>query len=256
MANTFVKLDLVETNKTLGKVMVIECHGRTRLKGFGDQEFTHYECVSEKTAIVDLYVPNAKKAVPTEFMDIIIAKGLRVVPFTYRIGQNGQVGTVLLADSVEIDKNAPKEFLESTPEVQKVVGATQETLSYLGKVADYEKTYGELLFMSAIPEYLVVNNQRTNDISHYRVTVISSEQKTKLTVNCLDTELDYTQFSRLKSKVTFENMRPTAIYDDNSSVERGGVEIAYTSDSVKLATSFVSSTPTQLKASAQNQEKK
>jgi hypothetical protein len=257
MANTFHELKQVEN--VAGKIVCIENHGRKTLAGFGNQqEFTHYEAIGEKVAEINIYVANARKASPAEFQDVLIVKGLKLIPYTYMMNNNRQVGLTIIADSVEVDKNANKELPDTEPFVQKLDSLSRPTLAYISENMDIKGTFGEFLFMSAVPVYMFANGKRTNEITEYEVNVVPTNLNTQFTFKCLDTELDYSQFKRMRSKVEFDGLNITGIFLNTSDSERNAVEVALSAQNMKLtnATTTPTPNPTQPKTQPKPSETK
>ncbi|WDA68480.1 DUF961 family protein [Lactococcus lactis] len=207
-------------------VLINEATPNVPVRGGG--RAVKYPLMTENVAMVDIFVSNPRKAGNANVLDKIELGRIMGVPRIQDTTENGRVTgsfvvSAFFADSADskgqLDLSHFKKSDTQIPELRTGNGDVTN-------IMDFDKTFGELLFINSVPEYFrnPVTNQTTNEVTHYAVTVRSEKKNEIYSVKVLDLESkvkDLPPFTKLKLK------DPEArLFRDNSQAENVRVSIS------------------------------
>jgi hypothetical protein len=236
-------------------VLINEVTSNVAVRGGG--RAVKYPLMTENVAMVDVFVSNPRKAGTANVLDKIELGRIMGVPRIQDVTENGRVTNSFIvnaffADSAEsmgqLDLHDFKKSEKQIPELRTGNGDVSD-------IMDFDKTFGELLFINSVPEYFrnPVTNQTTNEVTHYAVTVRSEKKNEVYSIKVLDLESkvkDLPPFAKLKFK------DPEArLFRDNSQAENIRVSISLSAqDLLEVKEAAKPNTAAPAQPTSQNQE--
>lgn len=238
MSNSIKEIILEEN--FLGRIIALSEKTSAKVQRLGDM--LKYSAIAEKAPSVDLYVKQPRYAGDVKAMDELDVGRIRKHPMLQRMTDNNgnQTGSfikyVYIAESVK--SKGPfdmKDFKKSDVQYEKLsTGSGDVTEGF-----DFDKTFGELMFISAVPVDDYLDGEKTGQLDHILVTVRSEQLNEIYTIkikNEVSKVLKFPVFSKIKM------MNPAArVFSDNSQVEVGNIQVSLTADDVELIDSVDSS---------------
>lgn len=242
MANTITQIPLKAG--ALGKIITLTEDTKVRVQGM-QNEVVKYAATSEAISDLEIFVQNPKKGKHSEAMQELDVSNLKIMPLLpqqrggFQQNSISFVKLVLLADKVDVKGAASlNDFKVQENSITDIKTNAGSKLEFVSKHVDYEKMLGDIRFVNAVAKEEYFDGQKTGEYEGYEVTVSSDKLNATFTFLVSDLETDYTQFRPLADLVEFVDPQISSLFEDVSSVERGGINISLKAETVlkKLST--------------------
>lgn len=237
MANTITQIPLKAG--ALGKIITLTEDVKVRVQGM-QNEVIKYAATSEAISELEIFVQNPKKGKHSEAMQELEVGDLKVMPMLpqqrggFQQNSISFVKLVLLADKVDVKGAADiNNFNVQENSITDIKTNAGSKLEFISKHVDYEKMLGDIRFVNAVAKEEYFDGQKTGEYEGYEVTVSSDKLNATFTFLVSDLETDYKQFRPLVDLVEFVDPQISSLFEDVSSVERGGINISLKADTVR-----------------------
>ncbi|UYT10237.1 hypothetical protein [Lactococcus garvieae] len=213
-----------------------------------------YPVMTEKVAMLEVFVTNPRKAEEANIMDLINTGRITVVPRVEEVRENGRVsntyiGLTYLADSASNGKEARMDdFKKADDQLAKLNTSNGDVTEFM----DFEETFGDLVFLNATTDYFrdPLTNQATSDVTGYVVTARSEKTNEVYTIDVLNVNSEVSSFAPL-TKIKFKT--PTArLFRDTSQAENVRVSISLSAEDMEKVS--VTAKPQETAPKPQNQD--
>ncbi|MDT2620714.1 hypothetical protein P7D33_07655 [Lactococcus petauri] len=231
MSNSIV--NFVAKPSFFGQKVLIGDTSRASIRG-GVQAMK-YPVMTEKVAMLDLYVANPRKAQEAKIMDVISTGRITVIPRIEEIRENGRVSNTFtaltfLADSVSnggaLNMDKFQKADDQLPKLNTSNGDVTELM-------DFEATFGDLVLLNVTTDYFrdPLTNQATSDVTGYVVTARSEKTNEVYSIEVLNVNSEVSTlapFTKLKFKT------PTArLFRDSSQSENVRVSVSLSAEDME-----------------------
>lgn len=203
----------------------------------GRSVYGYYPLTSEHISEVDCYLKRAtgmKEIEPFHKVEVLNPfVDIRSYTSNFGSGMQTNIQLRIFAEKVnDLGQVDLAKFDNSKVRTAAIKSTARDTIDLISEYVDYSKLFGTLLFISAVPEYEVENDQRTDYILGYGITVISTTLNETFTVKIEAVDIDVKQFKTM-DKVEFEKLRIASIFNNATKSEADKRDISFKAETFK-----------------------